>query len=99
MCVVSSNLCDGPPDAGWGPLRACAARLGAPGCGWGTAVVSAAALLVLVALGVALSLILQRESPRKAGGPPFQGEEVILSLIMTIVQTQLCLKSNLVSLM
>ncbi len=37
-------------------------RLRAPGCGWGLVVVSAAALLLLAALGLALALILTRES-------------------------------------
>lgn len=39
----------------------CAMRLRAPG-GWGLVVVSAAALLLLAAIGLALALILTRES-------------------------------------
>ncbi|TWW76690.1 membrane frizzled-related protein isoform X1 [Takifugu flavidus] len=57
--------------ASWGLLRACAARLGAPGCGRATVVVSAAAVLVLVALGVALSLILQQKKGREMEAPLF----------------------------
>lgn len=37
-------------------------RLRAPGCGWGVVVISAAALLLLAALGLALALLLTRES-------------------------------------
>lgn len=48
-------------DPGWGPLRVLVTRLRAPGCGWGAVVVSAAAVLLLAALGLALALILQRE--------------------------------------
>lgn len=55
--LVSSDPC-------WGPLRVCVTRLRAPGCGWGALVVSAAVLLVLAALGLALALILQRESQK-----------------------------------
>lgn len=49
--------------AGWGLLGVCAMRLQGPGCGWGVVVVSAAALLLLTALGLALALVLTRESP------------------------------------
>lgn len=48
-------------DPGRGPLRVCVTRLRAPGCGWGAVVVSAAAVLLLAALGLTLALILQRE--------------------------------------
>lgn len=48
-------------DPGWGALGACVRRLRAPGRGWGAVVVSAAAVLLLAALGLALVLILQRE--------------------------------------
>lgn len=58
LCVCV--LCH--PDLGWGLLGVCVMRLRAPGCGWGAVVVSAAALLLLAALGLALALILTRES-------------------------------------
>lgn len=47
---------------GLGLLGVCVMRLRAPGCGWGALVVSAAALLVLAAVGLALVLLLTRES-------------------------------------
>ena len=50
------------PGPGWGLLGVCVMRLRAPGCGWGVVVVSAAVLLLLTALGLALALILTRES-------------------------------------
>lgn len=52
---------------GSGLLGVCLMRLRAPGCGWGAVVVSAAALLVLAFLGLALALILTRESLRHFG--------------------------------
>lgn len=56
MCVLCHL------DVGWGLLGVCAMRLRAPGRGWGAVVVSVAALLLLAALGLALALILTRES-------------------------------------
>ncbi|XP_075905786.1 membrane frizzled-related protein [Nelusetta ayraudi] len=47
-----------PPAASLGLLGVCVMRLRAPGCGWGALVVSAAALLVLAAVGLALVLLL-----------------------------------------
>lgn len=47
---------------GRGPLAVCLMHLRGPGRGWGVVVVSAAALLLLAALGLALALILTRES-------------------------------------
>lgn len=48
-------------DPRWAPLRVCVTRLRAPGCGWGAVLLSAAVVLLLAALGLALALILQRE--------------------------------------
>lgn len=56
ICV----LC--PLALGWGLLGVCAMRLRAPGRGWGVVVVLVAALLLLAALGLALAIILTRES-------------------------------------
>lgn len=56
MCVFCR------PHLGLGLLGVCVMRLRAPGCGWGALVVSAAALLVLAAVGLALVLLLARES-------------------------------------
>lgn len=89
--MVSSSICDPSPEAGWGLLRVRPARLGAPGCGWGAAVVSAAAVLVLVALGLALSLLLQREWLLLQGGnvilmiPMVQGLPWLRSLTCNLV--------------
>lgn len=47
---------------GWGLFGVCVMRLRAPGCGWGVVLVTAAGLLLLAALGLALALILTRES-------------------------------------
>lgn len=47
---------------GRGLFLVCVMRLWGPGCGWGKVVVSAAALLLITALGLALALILTRES-------------------------------------
>ncbi|XP_047450766.1 membrane frizzled-related protein [Mugil cephalus] len=49
-----------PPAAslGWGLLGVCVTRLRGPGRSWGVVVVSAAALLLLAAIGLALALIL-----------------------------------------
>ncbi|XP_029301614.1 LOW QUALITY PROTEIN: membrane frizzled-related protein [Cottoperca gobio] len=49
-----------PPAAGlgWGLFGVCVMRLRGPGCGWGVVVFSAAALLLLAAIGLALALIL-----------------------------------------
>ncbi len=56
MCALCHS------DFGWGLLGVCVMRLRAPGGGWGLVVVSAAALLLLAAIGLALALILTRES-------------------------------------
>ncbi|XP_023256316.1 membrane frizzled-related protein [Seriola lalandi dorsalis] len=67
-----------PPAAslGWGLFGVCVMRLRAPGCGWGVVAVSAAALLLLAALGLALALILTQikdqavEDQVLSTGPP-----------------------------
>lgn len=51
------------PGLGWGVFGVCVMRLRGPGCGWGVVVVSVAALLLVAAIGLALALILTRESP------------------------------------
>lgn len=53
-------------------------RLRAPGCGWGALVVSAAALLVLAAVGLALVLLLTRESKTKQKIPGLVLNDVVL---------------------
>ena len=55
-------MCAVPIGPGWGLFGVCLMRLRGPGCGWWGVVVSAAALLLLAALGLALALILTRES-------------------------------------
>lgn len=55
LCVLYCS------DRGYGLLGVCVVRLRASGCSLGAVVVSAAALLVLAAFGLALALILTRE--------------------------------------
>lgn len=54
VCVLYSS--------GRGMFGVCVMRLQGPGCSWGAVVVSAAVLLLVAVLGLALVLILTRES-------------------------------------
>ncbi|KAM6987630.1 membrane frizzled-related protein [Tautogolabrus adspersus] len=58
----------------WGVFGVCAMRLRGPGCGWGVVVISAAALLLFTAIGLALALILTQ----------IKGQEVEDQMLSTI---------------
>ncbi|CAJ1066153.1 membrane frizzled-related protein [Xyrichtys novacula] len=69
------------PSLGWGLFGVCAMRLRGPDGGWGVVVISAAALLLLTAVGLALALILtQIKSQEVEDQPPSTSPPDLLSV-------------------